>query len=247
MKEEQKIFFELTPLRFMPHCAFLLSVVGAYNRGYTVQPSARASPKFFFHFVPEKLRIRKTLCDIYLIIVSYKPNFSTRFYMKIEHRELHRVVLTAIVHKENKYLIVQRSKNKKAFPGKWTVPGGGLEVDDYINLPKTTPVNWYFVIENSLRREIKEEVGIEVERPNYLLDLVFIRKDGISVVILSYYCKYKSGEIKLNEENTASEWVTAEEAKGYDLISGLSEEIEMVDRILKGEDPDKVKSTTEIK
>ena len=42
----------------------LLSVVGAYNKGYTVRGSARPSPKFFFHCVPEKLRISLTLCGI---------------------------------------------------------------------------------------------------------------------------------------------------------------------------------------
>ena len=31
----------------MPRCALLLSVVGTPNKGYTVQPSARASPQFF--------------------------------------------------------------------------------------------------------------------------------------------------------------------------------------------------------
>ncbi|TSC92619.1 MAG: hypothetical protein CEN89_549 [Candidatus Berkelbacteria bacterium Licking1014_7] len=36
----------------------------SYNKGYTVQPSARASPKFFFHFVSEKLRISLTLGKI---------------------------------------------------------------------------------------------------------------------------------------------------------------------------------------
>jgi hypothetical protein len=45
----------------VPRCSLLLSVVGAYNKGYTVQPSARASPKFFFRFATEKLRISLTL------------------------------------------------------------------------------------------------------------------------------------------------------------------------------------------
>lgn len=44
-KWRRKIFFELTPLRSVPRCALLLSVVGAYNSGYEVHPSARGSPK----------------------------------------------------------------------------------------------------------------------------------------------------------------------------------------------------------
>jgi len=151
--------------------------------------------------------------------------------MEIKDKELHRIALTAIIHKDGKYLLVRRNLNKKAFPGKWTVPGGGLEVDDYINLPKTTHDHWYFAVENSLRREVREEAGIETGKLNYLLDITFIRPDGVPVVILSYYGDYKSGEVKLNEENIDYAWVSFEEAKAYDLVEGLLAEIEMADKI----------------
>jgi len=36
----------------------------SYNKGYTVWGSARPSPKFFFRYVPEKLRILVTLYEI---------------------------------------------------------------------------------------------------------------------------------------------------------------------------------------
>lgn len=160
--------------------------------------------------------------------------------MKIQHRDLHRITSTAIIVKDGKYLIVQRSKDKKAFPGMWTVPGGGLEVDDYIHIPKTTPEHWYFGIENSLKREVKEEVGLEVGKVKYLLDILFIRVDGIPSVILSFYCSWKSGEVKLNEENIAYQWVSCGEAKNYDLVPGLLGELEMVDKIMKGESADKI-------
>lgn len=153
--------------------------------------------------------------------------------MEIQSKELHRIALTAIIHKDGKYLLVRRSLNKKAFPGKWTVPGGGMEVDDYINLPKTTKDHWYFAIENSLRREVREEAGIEMAKVNYLLDMTFIRPDGVPAVILSYYADYKEGEVKLNEENIDFAWVSFEEAQKYDLVEGLLGEIEMVDKIVK--------------
>jgi len=161
--------------------------------------------------------------------------------MEIKDRELHRITSTAIIYKDGKYLIVKRSPHKKAFPNKWTVPGGGLEVDDYINIPKTTQDLWYFAIEKSLRREIKEECNLEVGRIKYLLDIVFIRPDGIPAIILSFYCPYKSGEVALDEDNVEYAWVGYEQAKNYDLIEGLLEEIEMVDRMLKGEDENNVR------
>ena len=155
--------------------------------------------------------------------------------MEIQNPELHRVGATAIIHRDGKYLIVQRNPKEKIFPLKWTVPGGGLETDDYINTPKTTSQHWYFALDNSLRREIREEVALEVDKLNYLLDFTFIQPNGIPVFVLSYYCDWKSGEVKLNEENTDYKWVTFEEAKNYDLIEGILEEIEMVNKIKKAE------------
>jgi 8-oxo-dGTP pyrophosphatase MutT (NUDIX family) len=159
--------------------------------------------------------------------------------MQIKHRELHRITSTAIICKDKKYLIVRRALNKKNFPGRWIVPGGGLEVDDYINLPKTTPDSWYFALEKSLRREIKEEVNLEVKKLKYLLDVALISIEGIPILILSFYCDYKSGKVKLNEENIDYKWVTFEQEEKYDFFEGILEEIEMVDKILKGTDPDK--------
>lgn len=157
--------------------------------------------------------------------------------MEIKDKELHRIASTAIIYKKEgggvKYLITRRSLEKKAFPGKWTVPGGGLEVDDYINTPKTTGDHWYFALGKSLRREIKEEVNLEVGEMTYLLDLAFIRPDGVPVIILSFYCPYESGEVKLDSDSIDYKWVTYDEAKSYDFVEGLLGEIEMVDKKIR--------------
>ena len=63
MKLNEKYFLN-SLLSVAPRCALLPTVVGAYNKGYTVRGSARPSLKFFFHFVPEKLRISLTLSEI---------------------------------------------------------------------------------------------------------------------------------------------------------------------------------------
>lgn len=159
----------------------------------------------------------------------------------MENKELHRITSTAIIIKNGKYLVTRRSLSKKAFPGKWTVPGGGLETDDYINLPKTTKEHWYFAVEKSLRREIKEEVNLEVKSLNYLLDIAFVRPDGIPVIILSFWGYYKSGQVKLDEDSIDYKWATLKELKKYDLVEGLYEEIEMVDKILRKGKNSKVK------
>lgn len=150
-------------------------------------------------------------------------------------KELHRIAITTVVYNsEGKYLITKRSEKKKAFPGKWHVPGGGLDTDDYVNSePTTDDHQWYNTVEKTLRRELKEEVNIEVGKPEYLLDITFIRPDGIPVLVLSYFAEYLSGDIALDEDTVDFAWVTPEEAKGYDLIKGIDEEIAMADKILK--------------
>lgn len=156
--------------------------------------------------------------------------------MEIKDKELHRITTTAIIYKPDfTYLIIKRSPNKKVFPGKWTVPGGGLSVDDYINTTPSTQgaKQWYGALEKSLRREIREEVGLEVEKPNFLVDLTFIRPDGIPVICFSYYAKYLSGEVVLDEDSTEFAWVTLEQARKYDLIDGIWEEMRNVEEILK--------------
>lgn len=158
----------------------------------------------------------------------------------MENKELHRITSTAIIYKENKYLLLRRSLEKKAFPGKWTIPGGGLETDDYTKTPKTTTDHWYFAVENSLRREIKEEADIEVGKMKYLLDIAFIRPDNVPAIILSFYCPYKSGEVKIDEDSIDYAWVTYEEAKKYDMVEGLLEEIEMVEKIMQGAGEDEI-------
>lgn len=147
---------------------------------------------------------------------------------------LHFVAVTAIVHKDGKFLITKRSSNEKAFPNRWTVPGGKLVLTEYQNLPRRTDKHpqWYNVIDFVLKKEVREEAGIEIEKPRYLTDLVFVRPDGYPVATLSYWANYKSGEVKLNHEMTDYAWVTAEEAKQYDLIEGIAEEIEEVAKLL---------------
>lgn len=150
-------------------------------------------------------------------------------------KKLHRIAVTTIVYnQQGKYLITKRSETEKAFPGKWHVPGGGLTIDDYINSKPTTPNGqWYRVVETTLRRELREEVNVEVGKPEYLLDLVFIRPDNVPILVLSYFAEYLSGDVKLDKDTVDFKWVTLDEAKNYDLIDGIYEELAEVDTIIK--------------
>lgn len=164
-----------------------------------------------------------------------------------QERELHRIAVTGIIWKEDpsiplgasghyKYLITKRSPSKKAWPNKWTVPGGGMTIDDYIHseasYANTESPQWYGAMERTLRREIKEEVALEVGDLHYLLDVAAMRPDGVPVLVLSMYCAYVSGEVALDGDATEYAWITASEVGQYDLIQGIDHEIELVEERL---------------
>lgn len=157
---------------------------------------------------------------------------------------LHEVAITAIVVKDGKYLITRRAITKKRFGGMWTVPGGKLETSDYIDLPKDTHECWYNVLETVVRREVKEEVGLEIKNIEYVTSLATIDKEGIPVFIISCVADWESGEVVLQESETDKyAWVSLVEAKKYDLIGGIYEELEMADARRKGKKSEWKKSS----
>ncbi|MBI4118529.1 MAG: NUDIX domain-containing protein [Parcubacteria group bacterium] len=144
-----------------------------------------------------------------------------------ENKHLHEVAITAIIaDKDGKFLIIRRSSNKKRFPSMWTVPGGKLETDDYLKLKKDTKFYWYNVLERTLRREVKEEVGLDIENIEYLTSLATVHEDGSPSLVISCIAEYAGGEITLQEgEADSYAWVTLNDAKGHNLIDGIYDEL----------------------
>ena len=150
-----------------------------------------------------------------------------------DSNQAHYIAVTGILVHEGKYLIVKRAMHEKAFPGKWTVPGGKMTVLDYALRKKDTNEHWYAIFEEVLRREVKEEVFLEISDIGYVTNMIYVRSDGIPCVILSFYATPKTETVRLCSALTEYVWVTLEEAKQYDLIEGIYNEIEMLDCFLK--------------
>ncbi len=148
---------------------------------------------------------------------------------------LHEVVITTIIVRDGKYLITRRAATKRRFPSMWTVPGGRLETSDYINLPKQTEFYWYNVLEQVAKREVAEEVGLQITNIRYVTSLATIHADGNPSLVISCIADYVSGDVKLQlEETDAAEWVSLEDAKKYDLIDGIYDELAMAEKVRLG-------------
>lgn len=93
------------------------------------------------------------------------------------------IVTCAIIENNNRVLVVQRSERMK-LPLKWEFPGGKIEE--------------FETEEACIRREIKEELNIEIELIKRLTPSIFDYPE-ISIKLIPFIAKQIGGQIKLNE------------------------------------------------
>ncbi|MFJ7407025.1 MULTISPECIES: NUDIX hydrolase [unclassified Lysinibacillus] len=108
------------------------------------------------------------------------------------------------VMKNDKWLIIERSKKEEHAGGLLSLVGGKVEKEG----------NSSDILERTLKREILEEIGVKVkDRLNYVLSTSFVTDKGENVVDIVFLCEYESGEAfpKSIEEVEKVLWLTTEE------------------------------------
>ncbi|MDO9231705.1 MAG: nucleotide exchange factor GrpE [bacterium] len=118
-------------------------------------------------------------------------------------------VKAVIINQEGKILIIKRSENDSIKAGEYDLPGGNIDYRENIEI--------------AMKREIEEELGIEVEIGPIIYAFDFenkydreyefgkekIKVGGKGLRFIAYY---KGGEIKLSDEHQEYEWLDFDKA-----------------------------------
>ena len=114
------------------------------------------------------------------------------------------VMVEGVVVRDKSYLMIVRGPGETYLPGVLTLPGGKVEgVGDLQG-----------VLEETVRREIREETGVEVYSEMEYLESKSFGAEGEWVVDVVFLCRYLSGTPTISDpgEVAAIHWMTAEQA-----------------------------------
>ena len=104
-------------------------------------------------------------------------------------------------------LLLEKRKNEPG-KGKWSIPGGLVELGESV--------------EQTVVREVEEETGFEVEKPEHI-DVVdnIIRDESGRVkyhfVIIDYFMRLKGGTLKAASDAEELKWVPLSDVEKHDL------------------------------
>ncbi|APC78517.1 TPA: 8-oxo-dGTP diphosphatase MutT [Clostridium botulinum] len=120
-------------------------------------------------------------------------------------------VTAAIIINKDLILIARRGKDEK-LAGKWEFPGGKIEDGE--------------TSQQCLRREIKEELNIDVKVGNFFEESIYVYPDG-EIKLLAYFTKIINGNIKLSVHDEVK-WVSTKEMDKFDFAPA---DIKLVEKL----------------
>jgi ADP-ribose pyrophosphatase len=112
------------------------------------------------------------------------------------------------VLREDKWLLITRSLKEEHAGGSLSLVGGKVDVEGHSQQ----------ILERTVKRELYEEVGIEVkDQVTFVDSSSFVTNDGRHVINIVFVCEYDSGTAysKSPDEVEAVHWLTYEEIMNH--------------------------------
>jgi 8-oxo-dGTP diphosphatase len=125
--------------------------------------------------------------------------------MKREYPKHPIVGVGGVVIDRDRALLIRRGR--EPLKGEWSIPGGMLELGEELS--------------DGVRRELKEETGLDVEPLECVLVFDRIMRSGARVkyhyVIVDYLCRRKGGRLRPGSDVVDARWVRRKDLAQYHL------------------------------
>ena len=140
------------------------------------------------------------------------------------------VNVEAALRRDGEYLLVERAADEAHAGGLLAFPGGKVE----------PPPDGDASFEETARRELYEEVGVDVGAVEYVHSRTFLTDDGTACVNVVTLCEDEGGEahVRAPEEVAAVRWLSPEAVRDHpDAPAFLERDVERLEGI-RAEDDD---------
>jgi ADP-ribose pyrophosphatase YjhB (NUDIX family) len=126
----------------------------------------------------------------------------------------------AIILDRNRVLLVERGR--EPLKGYWSIPGGVVETGERL--------------EEGIRREVREETGLEIRIVKVVEIFERIMRDQqgnaeYHYVLIDYLCRANGGKLAASDDVARAEWVPRAALKQYRITEGTLPVIEKAFRL----------------
>ncbi|MGF1602090.1 MAG: A/G-specific adenine glycosylase [Thermosynechococcaceae cyanobacterium] len=131
---------------------------------------------------------------------AFLLNLQTKIPMSEPRAPLpHKQIGVAVIWNDNDQILIDKRPEKGLLGGLWEFPGGKIEADE--------------TVEDCIRREIQEELGIDIEVGDHLIT-VDHAYTHFKVTLTVHHCRHLKGEPQTLECDEIR-WVTLDEIESY--------------------------------